>query len=118
MTDRTVVNKTFFQQFQHWRKEILPFVVENYNDLPDDEIAKISEMHHVFCGLHVIHNLGRYAENVLVEWEKVVEEEGTAHGGFMTSTNSRTFDLLYELSKLVSYTHGDQRNAKAAEWRA
>lgn len=26
--------------------------------------------------------------------------------------------MLYEISKLCSYTHGDQRNGKAKEWKA
>nr|XP_047132169.1 uncharacterized protein LOC124811083 isoform X1 [Hydra vulgaris] len=111
MTDRTIVNSSFFHQFKHWREAILPFVVENYDQLPLNEKLKISQMHHVFCGLHVIHNLGIYAEKA-IEWEKVVEQEGSIHGGFKSSQNSRTFDILYELSKLTSYRHGDQRNGK------
>jgi len=74
-------------------------------------------MHHVFCGLHVVHNMSIYAEKALIEWEKVVQQEGVAHGEFKSS-NSRTYDILYELSKLTSYAHGDQRNGKADEWKA
>ncbi|XP_065673357.1 uncharacterized protein LOC136090527 [Hydra vulgaris] len=118
MTDRTIVNSSFFKQFKHWREAILPFVVENYDRLPLNEKLKISQMHHVFCGLHVIHNLGIYAEKAIIEWEKVVEQEGSIHGGFINSENSRTFDILSELSKLTSYRHGDQWNGKADEWRA
>ena len=68
------------------------------------------QMHHVFCGLHVVHNLEIYAEKAIVEWEKVVEQEGGSHGGFKNSKNSHTYDILYEVSKLTSYKHGDQRN--------
>jgi len=114
MTDRTALNTTFFNEFKRWRENIIPFVVDNYDSLPDEEKLKIPRMHHVFCGLHVVHNLGIYAEKALREWEKVVEEEGGVHGGFKTN-NSRTYDLLYELSKLTSYKHGDQRNGKADE---
>ncbi|XP_065647057.1 uncharacterized protein LOC136076955 [Hydra vulgaris] len=103
MTDRTIVNSSFFSQFQHWRKAILPFVVENYDKLPLNEKLKTSQMHHVFCGLHIIHNLGIYAEKAIIEWEKVVEQEGSIHGGFKNAQNSRTFDILYELSKLTTY---------------
>ena len=45
-------------------------------------------------------NLGIYAEKSLIDWEKIPEEEGTTHGGFKNSSNSRTSDLLYEISKL------------------
>ena len=54
----------------------MPFVVKNYNILPDDEKEKISNIHHVFCGLHVLPNLGIYAEKSLIDREKTVEEEG------------------------------------------
>ena len=40
----------------------------------------------------------------------------SVHGGFQTF-NSRTYDLLYEISKLCLYTHGDQRNGRAKEGR-
>ena len=118
MTDRCGVNGAFFNQFQAWRKDIIPFIVDNYEQLPLEEQTKISRMHHVFCGLHVVHNLGIYAENALKKWEPIAEEINADHGGFKSSNNSRTYSLLYELSKLTSYTHGDQRNGKADEWRA
>lgn len=118
MTDRCAVNRPFFESFKNWRTEILPFVVQNYDKLPDKEKDLISQMHHVFCGLHVVHNLGIYAESALKEWEKVVSGEGSTHGGFKNSSNSRTYDLLFELSKLTSKGHGDQRNGKADEWLA
>ena len=65
---------TKYKKFQHWREQIIPFVVENFSMLPNAEREKISNMHHVFCGLHVIHNLGTYVEKAIYEWEKIVEE--------------------------------------------
>ena len=118
MTDRCSVNSSFFEEFQKWRKEILPFVVENYDSLPEKERESISSMHHVFCALHVIHNLGIYAEKAIKEWEKIVSEDSNTQGGFKNSNNSRSYDLLFELSKLTSVGHGDQRNGKADEWIA
>ena len=70
MTDRTIMNSSFFNKFQHWSEEIIRFVVESFSMLPNAEKEKISNMHHVFCGLHVIHNLGTYAEKAIYEWEK------------------------------------------------
>ena len=106
----------FFKKKCHWREECLPFVVQNYNVLPDDEKEKKSNIHHVFCGLHVLHNLCIYAEKPLIDWEKNVEEEGTTHASFKNSSNSRTFDLLYEMYKLLSRTHGDQKSGKVDQW--
>ena len=118
MTDRTIMNKAFFKKFSCWREECLPFVVKNYNILPDDKKEKISNIHHVFCGLHVLCNLGIYAEKSLIDWEKTVEQEGTTNGSFKNSSNSRAFDLLYEISKLLSRSHGDQKSGKADQWPA
>ena len=107
MTDRTIMNSAFLKKLCHWREEYLPFVVQNYNILPDDEKENISNIHHVFCGLHVLYNLDIYGEKSLIDWEKIVEEGGTTHGSFKNSSNSRIFDLLYETSKLLSRSHGD-----------
>ena len=86
--------------------------------LPSAEKGKISNMHQVFCGLHVIHNLGTYAEKPIYEWEKIIEEQGNMHGGFKGTQKSRTYNLLFEVSKLLSKSHGDQKNEKADEWQA
>ena len=118
MTDRCTVNSSFFEELKKWRDEIIPFVIENYASLPDKEKESITRMHHVFCALHVIHNLGLYAETAVKEWEKIVSDENNTQGGFKGSSNSRYYDLLFELSKLTSMGHGDQRNGKADEWNA
>ena len=116
MTDRAITNKKFVDHLSSWRSDILPFVIEKFDDLPDHEKAKFTRMNHLFCGLHVVHNMGLYAETAMREWLKIVclTEK---HGGFTTS-NSRVYDLLFEISKLCSYTHGDQRNGKAPYWEA
>ena len=54
MTDRTIMNSSFFKKFQHWREVIIPFDVENFSMLPNAEKEKISNMHHVFCGFSYI----------------------------------------------------------------
>ena len=61
-------------------------------------------MHHVFCGLHVIQKLGKYAEKAIYEWEKIIEEQGKMHDGFKLTQKSRTYNLLFEISKLLSLT--------------
>ena len=116
MTDRCATNASFVDELKTWRNEVLPLVIENYNDLPDSEKEKLTHVNHLFCSIHVIHNLGIYAEGAVKDWEKIAAVL-SQHGGFQTS-NSRTYDILYEISKLCSYTHGNQRNGKASEWRA
>ena len=116
MTDRVVTNKSFCSQLKQWREKALPHVIKNYNELSDEEKKKLATINHVFCGLHVIHNLGIYAEAAMREFVKLAASI-EKHSGFVTN-NSRVYDLLYEISKLCSYTHGDQRNGQAAEWKA
>lgn len=71
MTDQTI--PTMFQQ---WREEIIPFVVKNISLLHHAEKEKISKVHHVFCGLHVIHNFKAYVEKATYEKEKIIKEQG------------------------------------------
>ena len=49
--------------------------------------------------------------------KKIVEEEGSSNGGFET-TNSRTYNIFFEIFKLLSYSHGVQKNGKADQLRA
>ena len=59
-----------------WREEIIPFVVKNISLLHHADKEKISKMHHVVCGLHVIHNFKAYVEKATYEKEKIIEERG------------------------------------------
>ena len=79
--------------------------------MPDNHKENISKMRHVFCGLHVLHNLGIYSKKAILEWEKIVEEEGSSHGGFKI-TNSRTHDILFEILKLLFYSHAIRKMEK------
>ena len=53
---------------------------------------KISNMHHVFCGLHVIHNLRTYAEKkqfMSGQWEKIIEIQDNMHGDFKVTQKAQ-----------------------------
>lgn len=116
MTDRHVVNRSFVDQLTKWREVVLPLAAENAENLSETERAKLVDINHVFCGLHVVHNMGVQAEAAMKEWLSLILLTDS-HGGFHTS-NSRVYDMLFEISKLCSYTHGDQRNGRASHWRA
>lgn len=98
MTDIHVVNSSLVSQFSSWRKKMLPLVIENYKDLPACEQEKFAKTNHVFCGLHVIHNLGVAAESAVKEWVKIAAMVNK-HAGFNTK-NSRVYDMLFEVSKI------------------
>ena len=102
MTDRHIVNCSFVEQLQEWRKEVLPLIIERYNELPNDEKDKVARMNHVFCGLkHVVHNLGTAADAAVKEWVKIA---AVIHkqSGFVTK-NSRIYDMLFEFLNYVQW---------------
>ena len=70
MTDGTIMNSTF-NKFAHWLETVIAFVIENYQSFSDNQKENISNMHHVFCGLQVLHNLGIYSEKAIFEGEEI-----------------------------------------------
>ena len=45
-------------ELKTWKNEVLPLVIDNYNDLPDSEKENLAHVNYLFCSIHVIHNLG------------------------------------------------------------
>ena len=74
MADCTILNSTFFNILPHVHERIIPFVIENYESFPDNQKKNISHMHHVFCGLYILLNLGIYGEKTTLEFDQVVKE--------------------------------------------
>ena len=56
-----------------------------------------------------LHSLGTYAEKATFEWEKIIQEQGNMHGGLKVTQMSQTYNLLFEVSKLLSKSHGHQK---------
>ena len=98
LTDPHIVNHSFVAQLTKWRQDVLPAVIENYDQLDDDSKEKMARMNHVFCGLRVIHNLGVAAEAAVKQWVEIASLNNI-HPGFITK-NSRVYNLLYEISNL------------------
>jgi hypothetical protein len=68
MTYRHVVNKKFAELIQVYRENLIPLVVENIRLLSEDQIADISRMNNLFCGLHVLSNMAVAAKQTLHEF--------------------------------------------------
>ena len=68
--------------------------------LPGDEkelvniSKKISNIHRVFCSLHILHNFGIYTEKSLIHWKIIFKEEGATPGGFKNWSNSTAFSFI------------------------
>lgn len=88
--------------------------------MPDNQKENINSMQHVFCGLHVLYVIWMFiVKKTILEWEKVVEEGGS-HEGFKNtnSRNCRTYNILFEISTLLPYNHGDEKHGQADQWWA
>ena len=94
MTDHTIMNSIFFNKFAHWRETIIPFVIETYESLRDKQKGNISSMHHVFCGLHVHHDLGIYSEKAILEWEKILPQTLNFTSEFEVKFRKSTSSML------------------------
>ena len=69
MSDRHVVEKSFNNLLEDYRLEILPTVVENWEDLSDDEKTSISSLNSFFCGMHLVVGMADTAAATVKEWE-------------------------------------------------
>ena len=118
MTDRHVVNKSFKEKLQDARKELFEKYLEGYDTLSKDEQKKMTDLHGLFCGLHVLSNMGTAAGKALVVFEEIALPEGVkiSDSAFQKG-NSRTFDLIFELSQSMT-VGGSQRTGRFADWDA
>ena len=88
MTDRHVVNKQFKAQLQEVRETILPKIVNEWDGLTDGEKNNITEIHGLYCGLHVLINMASSAKSVIgfchdliYQCCKALTESGCAKSG-------------------------------------
>ena len=54
MSDRASTKKKFGELLEDYRKEILPKVVQNWEQLSNEVQESISKMHHFYCVMHVL----------------------------------------------------------------
>ena len=69
MSDRHIVEKCFNTLLEEYRSDILPSVVEGWETLTPREQAKISNLNHFFCGMHLVVGMADTAASTLKEWE-------------------------------------------------
>ena len=72
ITDRHVVNKKFKARLQEVRETILPKIVNEWDGLTDGEKKNITEIHGLYCGLHV-HQLKVLLVSVMILYTSVVK---------------------------------------------
>ena len=118
MTDRHIVNKAFSVQFQNFRQDLFTKHLPEFDKLTEDEQRKVTKLHGMFCSLHALHNMGTAAAKALKVYEDIVlpEDEKITEYSF-NKGNSRTFDLIFEISQSLTIS-GSQRFGRFADWDA
>lgn len=69
MSDRHAAEKLFNSLLHDYRLELLPLVIENWEQMTDTEKEHVTRMNNFFCGLHYIVGLADCAEETIRVWE-------------------------------------------------
>ena len=70
MSYRHIVEKNFNTLLEGYRLEILPSVINNWNEMNTDEQQSIGTLNNFFCGLHLLVGMADTASSVLLQWEQ------------------------------------------------
>ena len=65
MSDRAAAQKSFNSLLSNYRSDILPDVVNNWDELSKDEQTAISQMHHFYCAMHLVVNMAEHSSESL-----------------------------------------------------
>jgi len=112
MSDRAATETKFNNLLATYREQVLPEVMENYNQLCEDEKQSLSRMNNFFCGLHTLVHMADTAQKSLVETEKLHFEEGNTpilNKMFEKHGQPGTIRLILTACKAFA-RRGDQKN--------
>ena len=87
MSDQGPTNATFNEQLTELRKELLPKVVEKWEDLSEDSKKSLEQMGNFYRKLHLLVNLGKEANKALKLFEHAATE-GRNPLAFLSSNES------------------------------
>ena len=85
-SDRHAAEKLFNEVLHDFREEILPNVVENWEDLTKTEKQQMTRMNNFFCGLHYLVGLAEYTDKALSMWEFSLLSDNAASPPSSSST--------------------------------
>ena len=96
--------KKFNNLFTKFRKELLPDVIKNCENLSNDQQQSLGNVNDFFCGLHFLVGLADQAEACLKVWENIIfkgQNGGSLlHGGY-SNGESGTLRLIRTVCKSV-----------------
>ena len=71
MSDRHIVEKSFNNLLEDYRLEVLPSIIENWENLSTDERTNLASLNSFFCGMHLVVGMADTAAATVKEWESV-----------------------------------------------
>lgn len=69
MSDRAATEMKFNELLQSYREEILPDIVQDWENLYDEDRRVLSRLNNFFCGLHSLVHIAQTADKALTETE-------------------------------------------------
>lgn len=119
MSDCASTEKKWHELLELFRKDVLPEVVDNCDDLTAEDRAPIESLTNFFCGLHSFVQLAEVAGSSLLEVERshLSSEDLTTPPFVLNQSNeSDTVRLIRTASKAFSRT-GDQKSGCYGEFK-
>ncbi|XP_033731138.1 uncharacterized protein LOC117320739 [Pecten maximus] len=111
MSDRAATEMKFNQLLETYRCEVLPEMVQDWNDLDEEDRNVLSRLNNFFCGLHSLVHIAEVANQSILEVEKTNFNEDVPifNKKFQKSLESGTLRLIRTCCKAFSY-NGDAKS--------
>ena len=111
MSDRASTELKFNDLLQDYRKDILPIVIDNFDQLDDKTRTSVERLNNFFCGLHGLIHLATAAQTALLETEKGNFDDNTptSDPNFNNGNESGCFRLIRTSCKAFA-RRGDEKN--------
>ncbi|XP_072177862.1 uncharacterized protein [Diadema setosum] len=122
MSDRHVAEKKFNELLKEYRQNILPEIVDGWEEMNSDEKEQFKSMNNFFCGLHYVVGLADYASKTIQAWEKMIFGDDrvgaeSLSGMHVESGECGTVRLVRTICKSVQ-DRGCERSGKPVEFRS
>lgn len=106
MSDRASTEKLFNRILEDYRSQLLPQIVQNYNNLSEEQIKSLKCMNNFFCGLHLMISFAESTDKTLKSMEKELGPLGAASDSatkpFVRASESAIIRLLRTSCKLFA----------------
>ena len=112
MSDRHVVEKKFNEVLEDYRNEILPTIVQSWEQMTPDEQGSISTLNNFFCGMHVVVGMADTVSSVLLRWESAHFDKSVGAAvscAFVKKTESGIVRLVRTACKALC-KHGSEQS--------